>query len=441
MHPMADPMTPQLQQAWWSVAQAGGLALLTALPICVSANGPQAAVAPMTTAAQDQPHPLTVELSYQESVEYITWERTVAPVRDWEPAQDTVPGGRSSAKGSALPPLSGLLKLTDLPTNHTTFVWDAAARRLSVDLNRNGDLTDDPQGVFTAAAACADPLSQTFTSLVVTCREPFGSYRLRLDLTLGCTGSHDQVDVETGLRSCYGGRLEVNGQPWQVWVVLGKKFGGPDIYLRPWDQGQTPALSIRLWTDRFRLAEALFLQDTLFQPALAPVHGQANDRLQLILTPRPVELGELRLTGQHVERLVLRGTNSVLPLVRNHVLLFRPEATVKVPTGTYRYEDCRVWLRKGRTYGRGVRYSRDPLRVTSQKAAAVDVGGPLTNWAFAIRHGGCLVFEHAIFGSGGWDYQVLHERAGIPELPPASFTVYRGSKAIKQGAFDRGPFR
>jgi len=232
----------------------------------------------------------------------------------------------------------------------------------------------------------------------------------------------------------------VNGQPWQVWVVLGE-FGGPDVYLRPWEQGQTPAPSIRFWTDRFRLAEPLFLQDTLFQLALAPAHRQANDRLQLILTPRPVELGELRLTGQHLQRLVLRGTNNVLPLRKNNVLLFRPEATVKVPTGTYRYEDCRVWLRKGRTYGLGVRYSRDPLRVTCQEAAAVDAGGPLTNWAFAIRHGGCLVFEHAIFGGGGWDYQVLHERAGIPELPPASFTVYRGSKTIKRGAFDRGPFR
>jgi len=321
-----------------------------------------------------------------------------------------------------------------------TFVWDTAARRLLLDLNRNGNPADDPQGVFTAASASADPLSQTFTSLVVTCREPFGSYRLRLDLILSSAWPHDQVSVGAYLRSYYAGKRELGGQPWQVGVVLGQA-GGPDIYLRPWEQGQTPAPSIGFWMDRFPLAEALFLQDTLFQLALAPAHGQANDRLRLILTPCPVELGELRLTGQHLERLVLRGTNNVLPLRKNNVLLFRPEATVKVPTGTYRYEDCRVWLRKGRTYGLGVRYSRDPLRVTCQEAAAVDTGGPLTNWAFAIRHGGCLVFEHAIFGGGGWDYQVLHERAGIPELAPASFTVYRGSKTIKQGAFGRGPFR
>jgi hypothetical protein len=264
---------------------------------------------------------------------------------------------------------------------------------------------------------------------------------MRVDLILGNCWPDDQVSVMWELWSCYAGRLEVYGQPWQVWVVLGKKFGGPDIYLRPWEAGQALAPSIGFWTDRFPLAEPLFLQDTLFRLALAPAHGQANDRLRLILTPRPVELGELRLTGQHLERLVLRGTNNALPSCKNNVLLFRPEATVKVPAGTYRYEDCRVWLRKGRTYGLGVRYSRDPLRVTSQQAAAVDAGGPLTNWAFAIRHGGCLVFEYAIFGGGGWDYQVLHERAGIPELPPASFTVYRGGKTIKWGAFDRGPFR
>jgi len=387
--------------------------------VCIYEAAPLAAAAPVPTPAPTQPQPFTVELVYQEAPAPI-WSSLLG-VAAPEHLREGHPGTESAAKGKERPPLRGFLKLTRNPTNQMAFIWDWASRRLSLDLNRNGDLADDPQGVLTAAfpAASSEYCSQEFTNALVTCSDSFGNYQMRLDLTLRRSPPSGELGVGARVRSFYGGLVESGSQKWEVRIIFGT-VEKHEIRLRPWEAKRAADPADKQWMDRFLLERPLFLQDTLWQLALASAPTERSDRLRLELKPRPVELGKLKLTGQYIERLVLHGTNNAL--------LCRPDTIVSVPTGEYK--DHRVRLRKGTT--RGWSSLGESLTVTPQRAALIDRGGPLTNWASVQRSGGYLVMEHEIRGSGGLAYGVADENAGISA---PSFAIYRAGKPIGKGAF------
>jgi len=70
---------------------------------------------------------------------------------------------------------------------------------------------------------------------------------------------------------------------------------------------------------------------------LEPITAAPDGAVKLALqfTEKPVALGELKITGKYVQRLVLSGGPYL-------VLLDQPAGTVKIPTGSYNQPKIRL---------------------------------------------------------------------------------------------------
>src|SRR5512138_4002222 len=74
----------------------------------------------------------------------------------------------------------GRLELGRGSTNSFACLWDRTNLKLYLDLNHNGDLTDDPAGVFTAPTKGS---SQVFTGVRVPVKTSSGLHAFLLNLT------------------------------------------------------------------------------------------------------------------------------------------------------------------------------------------------------------------------------------------------------------------
>ena len=141
-------------------------------------------------------------------------------------------------------------------------------------------------------------------------------------------------------------------------------------------------------------------------------------------------MGELKLTGKYIKRLVLPGTKCT-------VVLDDPAPAVKAPVGSY--SQCQVQLKQGGAEAyreTGVRFgglSTDKVTVVNATHPAIlTVGGPLTNSVTVNRHGRSLNLGYQLLGAGGETYQLLGARRQ-PE-----FAAYRADKKIASGKFEFG---
>ncbi len=113
------------------------------------------------------------------------------------------------------PPSGGLvrrqfLQLGGNTNNLMAVLWEPPST-LHLDLNRNLDLTDDPQGVFSLSTTSRG--DRAFTHIQVEA----GGTRYCFDLRLVDRGG--ALDGTAFLRSFCQGRIEIGGKPWQVGAV------------------------------------------------------------------------------------------------------------------------------------------------------------------------------------------------------------------------------
>jgi len=143
--------------------------------------------------------------------------------------------------------------------------------------------------------------------------------------------------------------------------------------------------------------------------------GQAGDQNSV--------LGELRLEGESVVRLVLRREGD------NETETFRrPEQIIKLPTGKYTVQE--IHLDGGYIY-----YARGATRrlvVTSDEPATLKIGGPLKQTVKVNRQGRLLVMNHELLGVGGEQYT-----NGASGEPP-TFAVYKADREIASDKFEFG---
>ena len=145
-------------------------------------------------------------------------------------------------------------------------------------------------------------------------------------------------------------------------------------------------------------------------------------RVQMQFTEQQPKLGELKITGNYVQRVTLEGGPYL-------VVLDKPEAMVKVPVG--RYGPAKVCLKKGDTeaYLDGRTQAAAGRITVSEKAPAVlTAGGPLTNSVSISRQGRKLALNYQLVGAGGAYQMVNQDRSHPPE-----FTVYQGDKKVGVG--------
>ena len=129
-------------------------------------------------------------------------------------------------------------------------------------------------------------------------------------------------------------------------------------------------------------------------------------------------LGEIKLQGKYIERLVLRRKDG-------HIERFdQPEETIKLPVGEYLLEaylkggySCRLLSRDRR------------VTVAEDKLVVLKFGAPLKQTVKAQRRGRILVLNYELLGVGG------ETCTSSDRSKPPTFTVYRGDKEIASGKF------
>ena len=376
------------------------------------------------------------------------------------------------------PVVRGVFKFGGNPSNAIAFVWVGGAKKLLLDLNRNQDLTDDPAGVIPATALwSAGPgfIHQMFTNVPLAFPATSAGAPMVVDLELGMDMIRRPGEplFTACLRSFWQGKVTREGHDWQVGLMQNLSdqpgsFQRGELLLRPWEERnkrfiascEVPEDTLAIaWTGKnwmVRASEAFaFSPSVFFEGHACQLDWSAEPRgreegLALRLTDQPTALGELRITGSFIQRLVLTGGPYV-------VVLAQPPASVKVPPG--RYHPYRVWLNQGKAeaylnYGvprsgkanvvEEISGSQMPVLgppppeqavvVDEGRTAILAVGGPLTNCVSATHRGQNLLLDYRLIGAGGGDYWL--EAGGDRKTP--EFTVNRLGKRIGSGQFEYG---
>ena len=374
---------------------------------------------------------------------------------------------RHSPKEPALAPgpvVRGVLKFGDNPRNAIPFVWQGGAKKLFLDLNRNQDLTDDPAGVIPAKALfSAGPsfIHQLFTNVPLAFPATSTGAPMLVDLELGMDIARrpGEPHFTACLRSYWQGKVTREGHDWQVGLMQNLSdqpgsFRHGQLLLRPWEERnrrfiascEVPEDTLAVpwdwknWmvraSDAFAFSPKVFFEGRACQLDWSAEPRGREEKLALRLTEEQPALGELRITGSFIQRLVLTGGPYV-------VVLAQPPASVKVPLG--RYQPYRVWLQQGKAeayFNFGVPQSgmanvveeisgsqmpvlgppppEQAVVVEEQRTAVLAVGGPLTNCVSATHRGRNLLLNYRLIGAGGGEYWLAEGATGSRRNLPSA---------------------
>ena len=215
------------------------------------------------------------------------------------------------------------------------FAWDIEQGKLYLDLNQNGDLTDDPAGVLTASGRDL----QLFRGIRLRFPSQNASYDVMVDAHVfeqGEAGTPARVFLY--VRSLWEGAVELNGTKWYLGVIdrpdgrIGPaasfKEIGDRMILRPWLDATSclwwhatlayvhDLSHVKLVNFPFRYAGNAEVFDAFSLPAKLFVKGQtyrlayqpeSKGSLAVTFEPLQAPLGRLEVAGEHIRRVVLDG--------------------------------------------------------------------------------------------------------------------------------------
>ena len=319
-------------------------------------------------------------------------------------------------------------------SNAVPFLWQFDAGKLFLDQNRNGDLTDDPAGVFSAAHA---EWNQTFTNVHLLFNTPAGKCPMLADISF--YDSRSGPNCTLTLHSFWQGKVMLAGRDWQVGLIpndLGHPIFAPgqtvayendQLLLRPWEK-RNQTISVGVASDTVPLMQKLFVNGHAYQ--VTRITGLPNGEIKptLQFAEQSAVLGELKITGKYIQRLILPGGPYL-------VVLDRPADTVKIPVGSYHQPNVlleqgsnRAWCTDG-SWVSGRR-----IVVDAKTPAGLDAGGPLTNSVIATRRGRNLELSYRLIGAGGATYQLDNQ----DRSRPPEFAIFKGDRKVASGKFAFG---
>lgn len=326
--------------------------------------------------------------------------------------------------------IRGFLNFGGSSSNDIPFLWQPDAGKLFLDVNRNRDLTDDPDGVYTTRAA--GPASyQTFTNVHLPFNTPAGKRPVLANLNL--YGSSSPLRCIAAVRSFWEGRLTLQGRDWQAGLISSNlnplaPFEESRLLLRPWSERDQPFSAYGGLLDAVPFSRNLFLNGYAYQVTCAAAAQNGQTAAALQFTAQSVATGELKINGNSIRRLMLAGGPYL-------VVLDQPEGTVQIPTGSY--GQFSVQLGQGGAafyYNSDLRLPGRQISVDGLTPASLTVGGPLTNSVAITRQPQDLVLNYRLIGAGGETYRL----ANRDSAHPPEFAIYQGDRQIASGKFEFG---
>ncbi len=398
------------------------VAWLTAVLMVVPGSGNMLHAADFVLSSVPSSNAITALLDYQETdYSVINWGVSLTT--------QTIPFRKepAAAPGKII---RGVLNFGGDSSNSIPFVWQRDAGKLYLDLNRNQDLTDDPEGAFSARGF--RPTSyQTFTNVHLLFNTASGRCRVLADINFQDYGSRPGCDL--AVRSFWQGKLTLQGRDWQAGLVQNVlnpsgSFENSRLLLRSWEKRNESFSAYNNSPATVPFSRKIFIDGHAYQLDLAarPPDGEARPALQF--TEQSVPLGELKITGNFIQRLVLSGGSHL-------VVLDQPAASVQVPTGSYNQCDILLEQNGAKAFNNSSQSQAGRRISVDDKAPAVlNAGGPLTNSVIASRHGQDLRLDYRLVGAGGETYQLANQNRSRPP----EFAIYKGDKKIASGKFEFG---
>ncbi len=300
------------------------------------------------------------------------------------------------------------------------FACDSEGSTLYLDLNRNLDLTDDPEGVIQST-------SEGWGHFFATCSVPIEQEGHRRDMMVDMTIYGDRW-----------GRYEVKSSWESSSVLIGEKTFRVSIV----DDGDgvitaKDVLFLEL-IEEFQEEGAEGISVELKAPTtlvldglpVALTYALSSDgkTVALSVEPSSASLVEVEIKGLGVERIVMQ--DEALAAV-----FFGPSSTLQIPSGNYRGE---VWVRVGEGKKSSLWNAGNvPLRVKGGSGReSWLVGGPIVSKLTCSIPGNRIRFDQATVGAGGEKYtpdSFSGEAIGQPKL-----RIKKAGEVIHVGEFEYG---
>jgi len=410
--------------------------------LALAATAACCALGLLAAPAQNAGAPLSTSVSTQ-SV-FLTRCESVGTVANWGLGVTSQPQVFTKEPATAARKVCrGVLQLAGSADQAVPFLWDYTQGKLYLDLNRNRNLTDDASGIF----SCPLPrfsgyYYQTFTNVQLSFKTPEGDYPVSVDLSFYNPGSHPTVTA--ACRSFWAGRISLQEQDWQVGLVEGtlnnklKSTDGTYLLLRPWQAREQVFNTTGGSLETFAFTPNLFLGGRAYRLTTAFLQREGGPGYELTFSERPSELGELRITGKFIERVMLAETRPKQGRAAYTVILDNPAPTVKIPVGSYNRWQVQLKAGEVEAFRDGFFNGGDQPLVTvasqGTNVATLAAGGPLTNLVSLGRRGRFLSLDYRLNGADGAQYQL----ARADRSKPPGFVIYRNGKVLDSGKFEFG---
>jgi len=314
-------------------------------------------------------------------------------------------------------------------------LWDVDVRKLFIDLNADGDLTNDGDPLVSDEGSS---YYQSFPEFEVsfTSAEGTRSFKLAPRFVNADWSRQGQFSIA----SAYAGDIDLHGQTChlKVWDDLDKPLTDPRYFLIAQKDKDGNAES----PGYFSTPRSVFVGDRCYDLALTP-SPQADGRagLTCTLTERDVPTGTLAIKGQWVHRLALEDKSPPADGrgILNMIVIPQLSAdSATVPAGTYSVE--KFTLQPG-----GDKPAFSPMSwgweksvtVTEGQTAELAIGGPLKQTVDVSRTGSTLTFSYALTGAGGEPYD-LRQLHNFDYNKKPSVAIYKGDMQLATGSFEYG---
>jgi hypothetical protein len=315
----------------------------------------------------------------------------------------------------------GLLLTGANVEQYTGFAWDQAGGKLYLDMNHNGDLTDDPEGIFESNKP--DSSYQTFEDIHLEVQRDI----IRLPYVVRVYFSRYgkmQAYCNASVSSGFSSEVKLYGRRWYVAVaddMNGVIDRDDQLFLSPLDKDAEVGRN----QHSLPLAERIFFDGHNYDLSFELKAGQMKPSLRATFTESEVPMGRLSLEGKFIKRLSLRAGSA-------RVLLEAPEAIESIPVGEYECES--IFLDGGEL---GLFSTSDAhtlsVLVLENENATLKVGGPLSSSVDVKRMGNTLQLNYKLLDVWGHSYT-----SGQRVDKPPTFTIYKGDKEIASGSFEYG---
>jgi hypothetical protein len=307
------------------------------------------------------------------------------------------------------------------------FLWDQTEGRLYVDLNKDGDLTNDPNGILENEMNGSTDF-QVFPAFPLSFSTPVGIFRYQV--TADMQGYQFAQRAAFSIRSGYAGQVELYGRQWNFRVTDNFQAAiGPGCTLSVFPRGD--ALGNQIVS--LPAMQRLFLDGRCYDTAFEFRKAEAGTPvLSCILTEKEVPLAAFSLEGKWVTQLVL-GTRDMLVLPE----LYENAAAVFVPALPLDVISCSLKYAADKPAISPMTHTTPSIEFMDGHPIVLKIGGPLQNSVDIQRSGKILTFNYQLIGVGGEKYDpqqvTQYDNAKKP-----SVAIYKGDLQVGSGNFEYG---